>query len=300
MLEKATIIDHLNSLHEHKMAKEVFVPVLKKMGLKGVKFTGGPDEQGLDIEYYELTQPENEKSYVGVQFKKGDLVYSSGGSKNSVKEVKNQAEEAFEKEIHDIDEHSVRYISRFIVATTGDINENARKYIGRARQKGQDRRIDYWTGDRLAEYIQDDWQAEFKDYFSISNEDDTKYEAIVDVEYIEENYEKLVQKCQQLRSTINTLEWSIIRQILKLLIESNGSSVPIADLLLELERTEEHLSEEFHHLFELDYIDRDEQGFWLSGHAHKLCELYSAIESELEDADESPKIASVILSEIID
>jgi hypothetical protein len=88
---------------------------LKKIGLKGVRFTGGADEHGIDIEYYELTEPESHKSYVGIQFKKGDLVYSSSGSKGSVKDVKNQAEEAFEKEIYDID--GVHYISRFIVAT---------------------------------------------------------------------------------------------------------------------------------------------------------------------------------------
>ena len=88
------------------MAKDIFVPVLKSMGCLGVKFTGGPDEAGIDVEYYELTQPDNQKSYVGIQFKKGDLKYSSAGSKNSVKQAKNQAEEAFEKEIHDIESHA--------------------------------------------------------------------------------------------------------------------------------------------------------------------------------------------------
>ena len=77
MLTKEKIISLLESLDEHKMAKEIFVLVLKKMGLQGVKFTGGPDEHGVDIEYYEVTQPENRKSYVGIQFKKGSLVYSS-------------------------------------------------------------------------------------------------------------------------------------------------------------------------------------------------------------------------------
>ena len=177
MLGKEVIIEKLDSLPEHKMARDIFVPVLKKMGCLGVKFTGGPDEIGVDVEYYELTQPEERRSYVGIQFKKGNLVYSSRGSKNSIKEVKNQAEEAFEKEIHDIDNRGTHYISRFVVATTGDINEKARSFIGKARSKGSDRRIDYWTGDRLAEYIQDYWLEEFLSYFQIdeveeSSEDD--------------------------------------------------------------------------------------------------------------------------------
>jgi hypothetical protein len=282
------------------MAKVVFVPVLKKMGLQGVKFTGGPDEQGVDIEYYELTQPENDKSYVGIQFKKGDLVYSSGGSKNSVKEVKNQAEEAFEKEMHDISEHSTRFISRFIVATTGDINEKARKYIGRARQKGQDRRIDYWDGDRLAEYIQDNWVEEFIVYFGINAEEEEDDYKIVDIEYIEENYENLVQKCQRLRTTINSSEWTIVRTIFGLLAETSGSSIPLADLLMELENTEEYYSEEFKHLAELSYVYADESGFYLDGHAGSLLELFSAIEEELEDAEEETENAIQLFCELID
>lgn len=61
MLDKEVIIKKLESLHEHKMAKDIFVPVLKNMGCLGVKFTGGPDETGIDLEYYELTKPEKNK-----------------------------------------------------------------------------------------------------------------------------------------------------------------------------------------------------------------------------------------------
>jgi len=300
VLDKELIVENLNSLHEHKMAKDIFVPVLKKMGCKGVKFTGGPDEVGIDIEYYELTQPENSKSYVGVQFKKGNLVYSSGGSKNSVKEVKNQAEEAFDKEIHDIEDHATYFISRFVVATTGDINEKARSFIGKARQKGNDRRIDYWTGDRLAEYIQDYWLNEFVDYFKIEEpEEESTDDPIVDVEYIEDNYSKLVSACQKMRATVNTVEWNIIEEILDLKIGNGGGSIPLADLLMELGHTEEYYSEDFRHLRELGYLYVDETGFSLDGHASKLWELYSSILEELTDAEEDPDDAKEILKELL-
>lgn len=300
MLEKEKIIECLNTLHEHKMAKAVFVPVLKKMGLKGVKFTGGTDEHGIDIEYYELTQPENEKSYVGIQFKKGDIVYSSGGSKNSVKELKNQAEEAFEKEMHDINGHSTRFISRFIVATTGEINEPARKYIGRARQKGLDRRIDYWPGDRLAEYIQQYWESEFVEYFNIDEgEKEDITESVVDVEYIEENYTKLVKRAQKLRATVDSSEWHIIRELLEQMIAAGGA-VPLADLLIELGHTEDYYREEFKHLFSLGYLYADESGFSLDGHASSLWGLYEAIDMEVTEAEDEPENASAIFSELID
>lgn len=300
MLDKEQIINYLNTLQEHKMAKDIFVPILQRMGCEGVKFTGGPDEVGIDIEYYELTKPENLRSYVGVQFKKGKLVYSSGGGKNSVKELKNQAEEAFDKEMHDIDTHATLYISRFVVATTGEINEKARAFIGKARQKGNDRRIDYWDGDRLAEYVQNYWMDDFINYFDITSQSEEENEGnIIDVEYIEENFEDLVNKCQGIRATINTHEWRIIRAIFDLSISSNGG-VSISDLLLELGNNEDYFRGEFQQLSRLEYIFEEERNISLSGNAYDLLTLYSDIEEELIDAEEDPTQAIEIFNDLID
>ncbi len=298
-MTKEKILDALNTLHEHKMAKDIFIPILKKMGLKGVRFTGGVDELGIDVEYYEHTEPEKNKSYVGIQFKKGDLVYSSSGSKGSVKEVKNQAEEAFEKEIHDLDGRGVHYISRFIVATTGDINDKARQYIAKARLKGSDRRIDYWTGDRLAEYVQDHWMEEFKAYFKVPDETvEDESLSVVDAEYIEENYEKLIEKCRRVRSTVNSSEWEIIETIFLFRVENNEDPT-MADLLMELGNTEDFFDTEFRHLSRLGYLEGEEGQLYLTGYAHALVELYDSIVQELEDADEDPSLAMDIYNVVM-
>lgn len=301
MLGKKLIIEKLESLREHRMAKDIFVPVLEKTGCLGVKFTGGSDERGVDIEYYELTQPEERKSYVGIQFKKGDLVYSSRGSKNSVKEVKNQAEEAFEKEIHDIDDRGIHYISRFIVATTGDINEKARSLIGKARQKGADRRIDYWTGDKLAEFIQNHWLDEFLEYFQIDESEESSEEEIrvIDEEYIEDNYGALITKCQKLRTTVNGAEWRVICALMDLMIAEQGRAIPLADLLMELEGTEESYSQEFDHLGDLGYLYMDEDGFSFDGHAQNLWTLFESIQGEIVEAEEDPEEAKEIFEGLI-
>jgi len=301
MLDKRLIIEKLESLREHKMARDVFVPVLERMGCLGVKFTGGSDERGVDVEYYELTRPEKRKSYVGIQFKKGDLVYSSRGSKNSVKEVKNQAEEAFEKEIHDIDDRGTHYISRFVVATTGNINERARSLIGKARQKGADRRIDYWTGDRLVEFIQNYWSDEFMEYFHIDDSEESSEEEskVIDEEYIEDNYGDLVTKCQKLRSTVNGAEWRVICALLDLMISEQGGAIPLADLLMELEGTEESYSQEFDHLADLGYLYVDEDGFSLDGHAQSLWTLFDSIQGEMVEAEEDPEEAKEIFEGLV-
>lgn len=302
MLNKMTIISLLESLHEHIMAKNVFVHVLEAMGLEGIRFTGGTDEHGIDIEYYERTKPENHKSYVGIQFKKGSLTYSSKGAKGSVKDVRNQAEEAFEKEIHDLEDKSTRYISRFIVAVTGTVNENARIYIGRARQKGQDRRIDYWEGDRLAEYIQSYWMDKFESYFSeqlkdvIEEEDIEEETLIIDEDYLEGNYSSEIKNCKMIYDTLNGVEWRIIKAI----AISGNSYAPMADVLMYVRSTEENINRELTHLVNLDSIciDEDDYSVNLTYRTKIFYSLYNCIIQELIDAEEDTDIAEQLFNNL--
>jgi len=303
MLDKETIIELLESLQEHRMAKDIFVPVLQEMDCHDVKFTGGAEEHGVDIEYYEFTQPEKRKSYVGVQFKKGSLKYGAGGSKGTVKEVQNQAEEAFEKEIHDIKDHSTQYIQRFVVAITGDVNETARKVIGRARQKGKDRRIDYWNGDRLAEYIQGYWMAEFEEYFSDEIEDvdeDNSEEVIVDCEYLEENYEDLIKQCKKVKASVSGFEWRIVQTALELSYNGGYAGLSLADLLIELEYSADDLREEFQQLAKLEYLEIDINSVSVTGRASICYELLESIDTELEEADENAGEGWALFESLID
>ena len=305
MLTPEKIIALLNTIHEHVMARDIFVPVLKKMGLKGVRFTGGSEECGIDIEYYQLNQPDKTKSYSGIQFKKEDLHYSSSGAKGSVKEVKNQAEEAFEKELYDIDGRGVHYLTRFIVATTGDINEPARKFIGKAALKGDGRQIHYWDGNRLAEYIQNNWMDEFEEYFAEkikSGAEPKEEERIIDSEYIEENYSDTIKKIGKVRKIVSQLEWKILKTVVTLEVDSNSYRVPMVDFLMEMGKQEDYLKEEFDHLIDLDLLDIDQDGLSLAGHASELRNLYRSIveemdEAEERDADEAASIFEEIASD---
>ena len=302
MLNERLIMENLNTLHEHTMAKDIFVPVLKAMGCDGVRFTGGTNEQGIDIEYYELTKPEKFKSYVGIQFKKGNLVYSAGGKKNSIREIKNQAEEAFEKGIPAVNSAKIHYIGRFVVATTGEINDKAREMINKAKLKGDGRRINYWDMGKLAEYIQDYWLDEFVEYFSINVNDEvenTDEILMIDKEYILENYPELVKKCRKVKATISGLEWEIIDVIMKEGKFSDDSSVSISDLLFELERSEDYIRDEIINLRRLDYIEVDDDCLYISGKAIFLNDLADKIIEEIQDAEEDDDSALDIYNELL-
>ena len=279
------------------MAKDIFAPLLKKMtGMKGVKFTGGDTEQGIDVEYYELTAPDKKRKYSGIQFKKGNLKYGAGGNKNTVKEIKNQAEEAFEKDIHAIDNDSAHKLSRFICAVTGEINEPARTFIAKAKRE-EGGQVDFWDGQYLAKLIRDNYSDEFQAYFQLDeqtvDQDDEESATVVDAAYIEENYAKEIHLARAVKATVNGLEWKILRAVLKLTAfklhrrRLGESGAALADVLLELERTEDDIEQELHHLGrDLEYLDFDNNYISLSGNAGALDQRATKIIEELADAEE--------------
>lgn len=285
------IIEKLNTLNEHKMAKDIFVPLLKKKGLKGVKFTGGSDEQGIDIEYYELSCADNSKQYAGIQFKKGDITYSSRGTNGTVKEIKNQAEEAFEKDICEVNSGGVNHISRFIVATTGDINENARKMINKAKNRGEQTNISYWDSSRLADDIRDHLMDEFMEYFELDEdgnyqEIETEDDYIVTENYIDESYAPLVDVCKKCIKMFSSSQRQIIEAVVNYYLENDSCGISIGDLLYSLETQEEYIRNDLIDLQRINCIDIDDDTITLSGKAYSLIELATNIIDEMIGADE--------------
>lgn len=285
------IMGKLNSLNEHTMAKDIFVPLLKKKGLKGVKFTGGTAEEGIDIEYYEESHADNTKQYAGIQFKKGDITYSSKGTNGTIKEIKNQAEDAFLKDICEINSGGVNHSSRFIVATTGNINENARKMINKAKNRGEQTNISYWDKDRLADDIRTYMQDEFLDYFSINEDfEDEDFEDvneyIVTEEYIAENYGNLIMQCKRCAKTMNVKQREIIKIIIDYYFVESSSYISIGDLLFGLGTSEDNIRENLIDLQRLDYIEFDEDTIHLIGKASNFTQLIDYILNEMVRADE--------------
>jgi hypothetical protein len=62
---------------------------------RGLQFTGGRDEQGTDIEYYEMIGPDSFRHYTGIQVKKTNI------SVSVARELISQGNRALEKEIID-------------------------------------------------------------------------------------------------------------------------------------------------------------------------------------------------------
>lgn len=284
------IMEKLNSLPEHKMAKEIFVPLLKKMNLKGVKFTGGADEEGIDIEYYEESNADNIKQYAGVQFKKGNITYSSRGTNGTVKDIKNQAEEAFTKDICDVNSGGVTHISRFIVATTGDINENARKMINKAKTRGEQTNISYWDCSKLADDIRNYFEEEFIEFFEVdeieSEEELTSEDYIVTEDYIEENYGTLIVKCNKCLKILSYSQRDIINEIINYYFDTDSGIISIGELLYRLGKQEDSIRNDLLDLQRLNCINIDDDEISLIDKAGDFIKLANKIVEEMIEADE--------------
>ena len=293
------IMDKLNSLNEHKMAKDIFVPLLKKKGLKGVKFTGGTAEEGIDIEFYEESQADNSKQYAGIQFKKGDITYSSKGTNGTVKEIKSQAEDAFAKDICEVNSGGINHISRFIVATTGDINENARKMINKAKNRGEQTNISYWDKGRLADDIRTYMQDEFLEYFSINEDFEEDFEDaseyIVTEDYITENYGNLVMQCKRCVRTMNADQREIIKAIINCCFNEGSSYISISDLLFYLGKTLDNIRQDLIDLQQLEYIEFDGHELHPLGKALNFLKLVDSIMEEMFRADEDEENGDNVL-----
>jgi hypothetical protein len=121
---------------------------------RGLHFTGGRDEQGTDIEYYEMIGPDSFRHYTGIQVKKTNISVSAAST------LTNQGDRAFEKEIIDPADGRRYRIHRWIVATTGTISPDAKRQIQTELDR-YGKPIAFWDGVKLGEYILDNFYSEF-------------------------------------------------------------------------------------------------------------------------------------------
>ena len=147
-------------LSENEITQQIIIPTLQKISMRngyrfrGLHFTGGRDEQGTDIEYYEIIGPDSFRHYTGIQVKKTNI------SVSAARELINQGNRAFEKEIIDSADGRAYRIHRWIVATTGNISPDAKRQI-RTELARYGKPIAFWDGVKVGEYILDNYYNEF-------------------------------------------------------------------------------------------------------------------------------------------
>lgn len=151
---------------ENEITKQIIVPCLQKISMhnsykfRGLQFTGGSEEQGTDIAYYEMIGPDSFRHYTGIQIKKKNLGVGAAA------ELITQGNRAFAKDVIDPADGRTYRINRWIVATTGTISPPAKREI----QTDLDRHakpITFWDGVRLGEFILENYYSEFVNILNV-------------------------------------------------------------------------------------------------------------------------------------
>jgi nucleoside phosphorylase len=96
-----------------------------------------------------------------------------------------------------------------------------------------------------------------------------------------------ISDCRKVKTTIQRFKWPLVRAVVELSVFRDDSPrraarrVPLADLALELGRTPESIEDYLNDLTGLGYLDIDEDGVCLSGHADSFTKLARALAKEL-------------------
>lgn len=143
--------------NENGFSRDIVVPLLLHMGFQDPHFTGGEDEKGIDVLYYEPT-PEGVPRFTGIQVKLEDITAQVGGRVNPTS-LEPQIRQAFEKRVGFRGQQPFTRISSLVICTTGKITPEGRKEIEEGTHG--DRRlgapIRFWDGEDLARFIERYW-----------------------------------------------------------------------------------------------------------------------------------------------
>src|SRR5262245_58758998 len=115
-----TIVDSFQQWTENEFSQKVLVPLLLKMGFRDVRFTGGVDEDGIDVLYWEPEMPEDNARFTGIQVKKGNIDAKVGKSK-APPALESQIQQAFAKPVGPPNKEPYTRITTLVICATGRI-----------------------------------------------------------------------------------------------------------------------------------------------------------------------------------
>lgn len=138
---------------EDPFCREVLEPLLRKLGYEYVRYIGGPREGGKDFVFSRRTRFGDLEHY-GLQAKAGDM---SGAVNSRIDTIVGQIEDAFTLPYQEPGSEKERYISIFIVATSGHFTPQARKKIVKKMPNWAKGSVYFWDKARIHSLISLVW-----------------------------------------------------------------------------------------------------------------------------------------------
>jgi len=141
--------------NEDSFCRELLYPLLRRMGFVFVRYTHGRREYGKDFTFSEVT-PFGQYRHYGLQAKAGDV---SGGVNAAIDELLGQIADAFAMPYYELGSKEPRFISTFVIATSGRFTENAREKIVEKMPKGVIGSVYFLDREAITELVERYWKA---------------------------------------------------------------------------------------------------------------------------------------------
>lgn len=146
--------EFLNNASEQTITLKVLIPLFHKLGYRGIRYTHGTNECGLDLVFYDVDRL-GKCRYMGAQVKAGNIHKSVGEhtSKNIIT-ILQQVQQAFESTMYIPSEKKELELDRMFVISSKSITQPAREYIRKSLMgKVYSQHIEFWDAEAIVDFI---------------------------------------------------------------------------------------------------------------------------------------------------
>lgn len=151
-LSRAELLRVIRQLGEQDFTRKVMMPLLHTLGFRGIRYTHGTNECGIDLLFY-YVDPFGHRQYVGAQVKVETIVRTAGRpvSHNLMRMV-DQAHLALASSWNVSSEMKDVELDRFLVITSQSITDPARQFLlDSVRKRTPVARVGWLDGEDVAD-----------------------------------------------------------------------------------------------------------------------------------------------------
>jgi len=148
------LLEFLTGASEQIVTLKVLIPLLHKLGYRGIRYTHGTNECGLDLVFYDVDRLDIRR-YMGAQVK-AEKIHKSVGAPvdRNILTILQQIQQAFESTLYILPEKTELELNHIFVISSKSITQPARDYIRKALMgKVYSQHIDFWDAETIVDII---------------------------------------------------------------------------------------------------------------------------------------------------
>ncbi len=152
-MHREELVSYLETADEKTFTLKILIPLFYELGYRGIRYVHGPDEDGLDLLFYDIDKL-GKRQYVGIQVKAENITKTMGQSSNSIINITQQILMAFGSDFYILSEKESVGLEHMYVITSKSFTREAQKYI-KKDLIGQipSQHIDFWDREDVIDQV---------------------------------------------------------------------------------------------------------------------------------------------------